>query len=99
MKKFIIVALIAAAFCSTAAAQTAVRGYTKKDGTYVQPHYRSSPNTTTTDNYSTRGNVNPYTGQSGTKPDTRPSSYAPPAASSPYGSPPKAPTCTSLYGC
>lgn len=48
-------------------AQVKVRGYTKADGTYVAPHYRSSPNSTTLDNYSTRGNVNPYTGEVGTK--------------------------------
>lgn len=50
-------------------AQTYVRGYTKKDGTYVEPHYRSSPNGTKSDNYSTKGNYNPYTGKPGTKKD------------------------------
>ena len=44
-----------------------VQGYTKSDGTYVQGHYRSSPNGTTSDNYSTKGNINPYTGEYGTK--------------------------------
>ncbi len=44
-----------------------VRGYTRKDGTYVRPHYRSAPNGTSSDNWSTRGNVNPYTGEVGTK--------------------------------
>jgi len=48
-------------------AQVHVRGYTKKDGTYVAPHTRSSPNGTKADNYSTKGNVNPYTGKQGTK--------------------------------
>lgn len=43
-----------------------VRGYYRSNGTYVQPHYRSSPNGTTLDNYSTKGNVNPYTGKEGT---------------------------------
>lgn len=46
---------------------THVRSYTKKDGTYVAPHQRSAPNHTKTDNYSTKGNVNPYTGKPGTK--------------------------------
>lgn len=45
-----------------------VRGYTRKDGTYVAPHVRTSPNSTKSDNYSTKGNVNPYTGKEGTKP-------------------------------
>ena len=44
-----------------------VRGYFKSDGTYVQPHYRSSPNSTRLDNWSTKGNVNPYTGKLGTR--------------------------------
>lgn len=45
-----------------------VNGYTRNDGSYVSPHYRTSPNSTRNDNYSTRGNINPYTGQEGTKP-------------------------------
>ena len=45
-----------------------VRGYVKKNGTYVQPHRSTNSNATKTDNWSTRGNVNPYTGQAGTKP-------------------------------
>lgn len=44
-----------------------VKGYIRKDGTYVQPHYRSAPNGTKQDNWSTKGNVNPYTGEPGTK--------------------------------
>ena len=44
-----------------------VRGYTKSNGTYVQPHYRSSPNSTKLDNYSTQGNTNPYIGERGTQ--------------------------------
>lgn len=31
-----------------------VRGYFRKDGTYVSPHVRSSPNSTTLDNYNPR---------------------------------------------
>ena len=45
-----------------------VRGYYRKDGRYVAHHERTAPNKTKNDNYSTRGNVNPYTGKSGTKP-------------------------------
>lgn len=41
--------------------------YTRK-GTFVQAHMRTSPNDTKNDNFSTRGNVNPYTGKAGTKP-------------------------------
>lgn len=48
-----------------------VKGYYKKNGTYVAPHYRSSPNQTTSDNWSTKGNTNPYTGKQGTKSTTQ----------------------------
>lgn len=44
-----------------------VKGYTTNNGTYVQPHYRTSPNYTVYDNWSTAPNVNPYTGTIGTK--------------------------------
>lgn len=43
-----------------------VNGYTRSNGTYVQPHMRSAPDNTTSNNYSTYGNTNPYTGQQGT---------------------------------
>lgn len=45
----------------------AVQGYERSNGTYVAPHYQSNPNGSTYDNYGTRGNVNPYTGQAGTR--------------------------------
>jgi|WetSurMetagenome_2_1015567.scaffolds.fasta_scaffold78020_2 hypothetical protein len=43
-----------------------VDGYYKKNGTYVEPYHRTSPNNSIYDNYSTKGNTNPYTGQQGT---------------------------------
>jgi len=60
---------IALLFCSTAADAKGVhvRGYTTKRGTYVMPSMRTSPNRTRTDNWSSRPNVNPYTGRRGTK--------------------------------
>ncbi len=47
-------------------AASRVKGYTKKNGAYVAPHYRSSPNKSKFDNFSTKGNYNPYTGKKGT---------------------------------
>ena len=44
-----------------------VAPHTTKNGTYVQGHYQTNPNGTRNDNYSTKGNINPYTGKSGTK--------------------------------
>lgn len=48
-----------------------VQGYTTNSGTYVPPHQQTNPNSTQTDNYGTRGNVNPYTGAVGTRTPTR----------------------------
>ena len=45
-----------------------VSGYTRRDGTYVHSYKATDPNGTRNDNFSTRGNVNPYTGEAGTKP-------------------------------
>lgn len=45
-----------------------VRGHFTKRGKYVSPHKRSNPNKTKIDNWSTKGNVNPYTGKVGNKP-------------------------------
>lgn len=44
-----------------------VSGYLTKRGTYVQGHMQTNPNGTSLDNWSTKGNVNPYTGKWGTK--------------------------------
>ncbi len=44
-----------------------VDGYTRSNGTYVEPHYQTNPNDTTYDNYGTRGNYDPYTGAYGTR--------------------------------
>jgi glyoxylate carboligase len=45
-----------------------VSGYTRRNGTVVHSYHATDPNKTRNDNYSTRGNTNPYTGKSGTKP-------------------------------
>jgi hypothetical protein len=45
-----------------------VHSYTRRDGTYVHSYHATNPNDTRNDNYSTRGNTNPYTGMPGTKP-------------------------------
>lgn len=43
--------LLALVVALPATAQVNVRGYTKKDGTYVPPHVRSSPDGTKANNY------------------------------------------------
>lgn len=73
MKSFTIsvITLIIISFFFLINAQAAeaarVRGYSNRNGTYVQPHYRSNPNSYKWDNYSSRGNMNPYTGKRGYK--------------------------------
>lgn len=47
-----------------------VNGYTHRDGTYVAPHMRSSPDNNYNNNWSVAPNVNPYTGQQGTRAPT-----------------------------
>lgn len=69
MKKTILfLSFIACA--SFLSAQTYVQPYTKSDGTYVPGHYRSTKDNTYKNNWSTKGNTNPYTGVSGTKNST-----------------------------
>ena len=67
MKKIILLIMFSFIVSITLNAQTYVNGYTKKDGTVVQGHYRSDKDKTNTNNYSTSGNSNPYTNTSGTK--------------------------------
>lgn len=62
----LLLALLALSISTTSMADTYVRGHVTKNGTYVEPHNRSSPNNSKYDNYSTKGNSNPYTGKEGT---------------------------------
>lgn len=80
MTKWILAAMLAA-IASGAQAQYygtgsnsqshSVQGYIRNNSngtsTYVQPSYATNPNNTQMDNYSTRGNYNPYTGSYGTR--------------------------------
>jgi hypothetical protein len=42
-----------------------VNGYYRRDGTYVRPHYRTRPDGNFWNNWSSYGNINPYTGAVG----------------------------------
>lgn len=69
MKKvFFFIAFLFAAANSIAQSSVYVSGYTNSVGTYVQSYYRTAPNSTVNDNYSTVGNINSYTGSVGTLP-------------------------------
>ncbi|MGH8781016.1 hypothetical protein [Paraburkholderia sp.] len=43
-----------------------VNGHTRSNGTYVAGHHQTNPNGNKYDNWSSKGNVNPYTGKEGT---------------------------------
>ena len=59
-----------------------VGGYVRSNGTYVAPHFRSAPDGNFNNNWSTKGNVNPYTGKNGTRvtPPSKPSLGSSPAS-------------------
>jgi hypothetical protein len=67
-KTALFVAFLATILFISSSDAASVRGYwkdTNHDGvkdTYVQPHQRTNPNSTRTDNYSYPGNYNPNTG-------------------------------------
>lgn len=52
---------------TTSPREVSVRGYYRRDGTYVAPHKRTAADGNFYNNWSTYGNVNPYTGKPGTK--------------------------------
>jgi hypothetical protein len=58
-----------------------VQGHIRRDGTFVAPHMRSNPDSSFGNNWSASPNVNPYTGQQGTR-MTPPNPYG-----NPYGNP------------
>lgn len=71
MKKLVIIAVLFFSlfsfFTQAEARTTRVKGYYKPStGRYVAPHYKTTPNRTKLDNFSTKGNYNPYTGKKGT---------------------------------
>lgn len=67
MTRILAVLLFATLTCPAVAKNVSSKGYVTQKGTYVAPSNRTSPNKTKVDNYSTKPNVNPYTGKSGTK--------------------------------
>jgi len=54
-----------------------VKAHVTKKGQYVAPHVRTAPNNKRTDNWSSKPNVNPYTGKKGTVDPYRVKSKAP----------------------
>ena len=54
-------------YSSTSSSVRYQQGYTRSNGTYVSGHYKTQPNSTNRDNFSTSGNYNPYTGSTGSR--------------------------------
>lgn len=68
MKYLISILLICFLLSSVSIARTVrVKSSINKSGKYVPFHYRTSPNKTKIDNWSTKENTNPYTGKKGSK--------------------------------
>ncbi|MBE3021323.1 hypothetical protein [Campylobacter sp. 7477a] len=66
MKKAVLFLCLLGAF-SFAFSGSFTSGYITKKGKYVAPHFKSNRDGTMKNNYSTKGNRNPYTGKKGTK--------------------------------
>lgn len=62
-----LIALAALLSAQAFAQSNYVRPHVRSDGTYVQGHIRTNPDSSRFNNYSTQGNYNPYTGQTGTR--------------------------------
>ena|SRR5712692_5936775 len=62
--KTIILSIVALAFLNVSQANAdSVRGYIQRDGTYVAPHQRTSPDHNPYNNYNFPGNYNPNSGR------------------------------------
>ncbi len=82
---FLFIAFLFFTTLSFAQSQVWVDGYYRSNGTYVQGHYRTAPDHTVNNNWTTQGNTNPHTGKAGTLPRSTsyPNTYYKPV-SSPY---------------
>ena len=69
-----VAALLASGAVLAKGGSHSVKGHVAKDGTYVAPHQRTNPNATKVDNWSSKPNVNPYTGKAGTVDPLKPPS-------------------------
>jgi hypothetical protein len=67
IRALIIAAVLITISAPVFAGDIPVKGYFKRDGTYVEPYHRTPPNNTINDNYSTSPNINPWTGKQGTR--------------------------------
>ena len=66
IKKIFTILCILCIHNAAIAADVYVKPHVTKNGTFVSGHYRSKPNKSKLDNYSTTGSINPYTLKVGT---------------------------------
>lgn len=68
MKSLFALVTLSVSMTVIAAPSHSVRGHVTKKGTYVPPSRATNPDKSKANNYSHKGNVNPYNGKPGTKP-------------------------------
>jgi len=66
MRTLILTAVLLSTSVFAAGSHT-VRPHMTKRGTYVQQHRQTNPDHSKANNWSTKGNVNPYTGKQGSE--------------------------------
>ena len=64
--KFVVIFTFITLIISAPAFARRVRGYMRSDGTYVHSYHRTNKDHSKSNNYSAKGNTNPYTGKKGT---------------------------------
>jgi len=67
MKKLFLIGMFLMGAIEVSFADVYVNGYYRSNGTYVNGYYRSNPDSTRMNNWSTSGNINPYTAKRGYK--------------------------------
>ena len=70
MKKLISIIVLAmsmVSICGIVFADQYVKPHMRKNGSYVQGHYRSDRDYIRSNNWTQKGNYNPHTGQPGTR--------------------------------
>lgn len=65
--KIVILIFMLGFVVSSADASQRMRTHIRKSGKVVMPHYRTSKDSYTFNNWSTKGNTNPMTGKKGTR--------------------------------
>ncbi len=68
MRGLIVLAVLLVGSNGLAGRSVRVKSYVTKKGAYVAPSNRTSADSSRMNNWSTKGNANPYTGARGTKP-------------------------------